>query len=91
MKKTPGPNDFSDEFYQTFKEKIILTPHKYSQQIEEDRMLSTVFYEMRITPKPKPGKNTHTHTKNKHQEPSGTYMWKFLTKMSNKASLVAQR
>ena len=63
MKKTPGPNDFSDEFYQTFKEKIILIPHKYSQQIEEDRMLSTVFYEMRITPKPKPGKHTHTHKK----------------------------
>ena len=54
MKKTPGPNDFSDEFYHTFQEKIPI-PHKYFQETEEDRILSTVFYEMRITPKPKPG------------------------------------
>lgn len=74
MKKTPGPNDFSDEFHQTFKEKIILIPHRYFQEIEEDRMLSTVFCEMRITPKQKPGK-THTHTKKlntkRHQEHTG--------------------
>ena len=64
MKKTPGPNDFSDEFYHTFQEKMIPIPHKYFQETEEDRMLSTVFYEMRITPKPTPGqRNTHTHKK----------------------------
>ena len=36
------------------------------------------------------GKETHTHTQKntKHQEPSGTYTQKFLTKTSNKAPLV---
>ena len=47
-----------------FRKKMIPIPHKYFQETEEDRMLSTVFYEMRITPKPTPGqRNTHTHKK----------------------------
>ena len=40
-KKNPGPDDFTDEFYQTFKEsKLIL--FKPSQKTEEDRTVSNL-------------------------------------------------
>lgn len=34
-KKTPGPDDSTDAYYQTFKEEIIQTEHKLFQNIEQ--------------------------------------------------------
>jgi hypothetical protein len=55
-KKSPGPLRFSDEFYQTFKEKIIQTPLKISHEIE--RTLPNSLYEASITDISKPDKDT---------------------------------
>lgn len=43
-KKSLGSNDFIDEFYQTFKEELILIFHKLSPKIEE-RIFSNSLFE----------------------------------------------
>jgi hypothetical protein len=53
-KKIPGPNGFSMEFYQTFKEEPILTPFK----IEREGTLPNSIYEASITFIPKADKDT---------------------------------
>ena len=65
--KSPGPDGFTGEFYQTFWEELTPLLLKLFQKILEDRRLPSSFYEARIIVIPKLDKDTTTTMKENYR------------------------
>ena len=84
--KSPGPDSFTGEFYQKFREELTPVLLKLFQKTAEEGKLPNSFFEATITliPKPKPDKDAKNKLKLKKKNYSPTSLMNIDAKILNK-------